>query len=98
MLRDNVIPQQQEEDYIVSLSSDSNGKAVRYYISSLDYYPEGGSLLIDFGGVDEEVLGSNALVLIGIRENRLSSIEILLDDKSVINRLDRIFSENMDRE
>ena len=90
-------PQQKEENYISSSSSNSNSEEIKYYISGLDYYPEGGSLLINFGDEDEEVLESNALVLVGVKDNKLSSIEILFDSENVINRLNHIFSENVER-
>jgi len=84
-------------DFRQEIRSDSgeNSISVRrlYSLIGIDYYAKGGSLLLSFNGEDEEVLESEALVLIGIRNNQLSSIEILLDSREVIKKLEQIFSE-----
>ncbi len=85
-------PQQEEEIVVmVSNSQDSSGGPKYVYISPIiDYYPEAGSLFIKLDEKDDVVLESDALVLIGLRNNRISSIEVLLRDKDVIKKLSHL--------
>ena len=69
----------------------------KYYIAELDFYREG-SLLISFGEAVEEVLESNAFVLIGLsNDNKLASIELLFTDKEVVEKLSKTFMPSSDR-
>lgn len=58
----------------------------------IDFIDETGSLVINFGirGRNIEVLESDALALITIIDGKIADIEILLDNKNVINKLSKI--------
>lgn len=99
MLASKYAPQQ--EDKVISKvgdSQDSFNKFKRYYlVSDIDYFSEAGSLFIKFDEKDDLVLKSDAFVLIGIKNNRISSVEILLSDNEVINKLSEyLIRENSD--
>ena len=76
------------------------GNEVKNKQVMIDFYPEGGSLLIAFDKPDGEVLESDALVIVGFKDGKLSSIEILFDNKKVVEKLKSIFSngDNYEKE
>ena len=64
-------------------------------VAKMDYYSDGGSLLISFKESSDVTKKSDALVLVGFtKKGELASIEILFDDRDVIRRLDEVFNRN----
>lgn len=61
----------------------------RLLITHIDYYDEAGSLLIAFNSRSERILKSDAFVLLGLSNEGLASVEILLDDKEVAEELSK---------
>jgi len=59
----------------------------RVLVTRVDYYEEAGSLFISFGSRPEKTLESDARVLLGLANNGLASIEILIDNKEVAEDL-----------
>ncbi len=53
----------------------------------IDFNERVGSLLINFGSIEEETLESDALALVSFSGRDLAGIEILFDDKNVVKRL-----------
>ena len=65
----------------------------------LDVNEDVGSLTINFGvdGEKVEVLKSDALVLLTFLDGKIADIEILFDDKSVVNKLKKLLGPDSDR-
>lgn len=80
----------QYEAYILDFQDSASGGKRVVLTPEIDYFHEAASLFIRFDNRDEEVLVGDAKVIIGINKGGISSIEILIRDKKMAERLSRI--------